>query len=495
MRRSLLTITILLLLAPALVTAQKKYEASWESLDTHKIPEWYSDAKFGIFIHWGVYSVPSFAPKDMYSEWYWHALDGDPAQMNKRQQARHKSTNDFHNRVYGKDFTYEDFAPMFQAEFFDAEEWADIFKKSGARYIVPTSKHHDGFALWPSKEANKVWGRAWNSVDAGPRRDLLGELTNAVREQGMKMGFYYSLYEWFNPLWLKDQKRYAVEHMHPQFKDVVNRYKPAIIFSDGEWDLPAEDWKSPELLAWLFNESAVKEDVVINDRWGKGIRHTHGDYYTTEYGAGMPDASHPWEENRGMGHSFGYNRYEAYVDYKTSRELIIVLADLTSRGGNFLLDIGPDSDGRIPELQQERLLDIGKWLDVNGEAIYGSRTWKNTCQWSTGTPFEQGYENYKQKYNVLEQIGMEPVDGKARKQAFFTRKDNTLYAIVPQWPGEELALKDVASSGNTRVTMLGVPGTLQWKQDGDDIRVTVPQLTVDKLPCEVAWTFKVTNVK
>ena len=189
----------------------------------------------------------------------------------------------------------------------------------------------------------------------------------------MRIGFYYSLYEWFNPLWLKDRKRYVAEHMIPQFKDVVTRYRPAIIFTDGEWDMPSSDWKSEELLAWLFNESPCKDEVVVNDRWGKECRHHHGGYYTTEYGAGLKDDAHPWEESRGMGFSYGYNRAESIDDYQTPRELILMLCDLVSRGGNLLLDIGPTADGRIPVIMQERLIQMGDWLKVNGEAIYGTR--------------------------------------------------------------------------------------------------------------------------
>ena len=206
---------------------------------------------------------------------------------------------------------------------------------------MPTSKHHEGFCLWPSAEASRTWGRPWNAVEIGPKRDLMGELSAAVRKRGLKFGFYYSLYEWYNPLWLKDRKRYVDEHFLPQFKDVVSRYSPAIIFGDGEWDMPSKDWKSEQLLAWLFNESPCKDEVVINDRWGKDCRHKHGGYWTTEYAAGLKDDSHPWEESRGMAYSYGYNRAERIDDYKTGREFILVLCDLVSRGGNFLLDIGP----------------------------------------------------------------------------------------------------------------------------------------------------------
>src|SRR6266545_2028795 len=204
------------------------------------------------------------------------------------------------------------------------------------------------------------------------------------RRKGLHMCIYYSLYEWYNPLWLTDKKRYVAEHMFPQFKDAVTHLKPSIIFSDGEWEMTSAEWRSPELLAWLFNESKVKDDVVINDRWGKDTRHKHGGYWTTEYTPGMSGSDHPWEESRGMGFSYGYNRAENLEHYRTGRELVLMLVDLVSRGGNLLLDIGPTADGRIPVIMEQRLAQIGEWLALNGEAIYGTRPWKNTRQWSAG---------------------------------------------------------------------------------------------------------------
>ena len=467
------------------------YEPDWESLDARPTPEWYLDAKLGIFIHWGVYSAPAFAYPDSYSEWYWHSLDGERANPNERQSRNARATREFHERVYGKDFAYEDFAPLFKAELFDPDQWADVFRRSGAKYVVLTSKHHDGYALWPSKEAGKTWGRKWNSVEIGPQRDLLGDLGSSVRAAGLKMGFYYSLYEWFNPLWLSDRERYVNEHMIPQFKDVVTRYEPAIIFSDGEWDMEYQKWRSPELLAWLFNESPSRGEVVVNDRWGKGIRHKHGGYYTTEYGAGMADSSHPWEENRGMGHSFGYNRNEPLGNYRTGKELVWILIDLVSRGGNFLLDVGPTADGRIPELQQDRLLELGAWLEVNGEAIFGTRTWKTSAQWTEGERPAQGYGQYREKYDILELAGSTPVNGKARKEVFFTRKGPDLYAIVPGWPQGKLVLKGVRAPEEAEVSMLGMERPLKWKQRKGGLVITVPALSVDEVPARHAYAFKI----
>ncbi|HYG23766.1 MAG TPA: alpha-L-fucosidase [Verrucomicrobiae bacterium] len=469
-----------------------KYTADWESLNSRPTPAWFTDAKFGIFIHWGVYSVPAWSVtaqhSGSYSEWYWWRI------METNKNGSVSAYRKFHDLNYGPDFSYMDFAPHFRAELFDPEFWAKTFADSGARYVVLTSKHHDGFALWPNEDANRSWGRPWNSVDIGPKRDLLGDLTTAVRRQGLKMGIYYSLYEWFNPLWLKDQKQYATEHMHPQFKDVVTRYSPSIIFSDGEWDISSSDWRSPELLAWLFNESPSRHDVVINDRWGKKERHQNGGYFTTEYGAGLPDASHPWEENRGMGYSFGYSRTEQLKDYRTGKELIWMFTDLVSRGGNLLLDIGPDADGTIPVIMQDRLAQMGEWLKVNGEAIYGTTPWKKTCQWSEGTQPEPVTKRDQAKYDIMTLAAMKPENGQARKQAFLTAKGDTLYAILPNWPGKTFTLKDVKTGKGTAIQMLGVPGNLNFSSRKGNLIINIPQLTIDQLPCQHAWTLKITHV-
>ncbi len=236
--------------------AADTFQPTWESVDKRPVPAWFTGAKFGIFIHWGVYSVPAYAPvipgRLAYAEWYWHQMmEGKKSTANPVETG----TWAFHQRVYGADYPYANFAPQFRAELFDPDHWADVFQRSGAKYVVLTSKHHEGFALWPSADASRTWGRPWNAVEIGPKRDLLGDLTTAVRAKGLKMGYYYSLYEWYNPLWLSDKPRYVNEHMTPQFKDLVTRYKPSIIFSDGEWEMTSADWHSAELLAWLFNES------------------------------------------------------------------------------------------------------------------------------------------------------------------------------------------------------------------------------------------------
>jgi len=455
----------------------------WSAIDARPTPQWWKDAKFGIFIHWGPYSVPAFAKVGEYAEWYWKMLD-DPSRRG------HDEIRAFHDANYGTNFPYADFGPRFKAEMFNPDQWADTFARSGAKYVVLTSKHHDGFALWPSAQADATWGRPWNAVSSGPHRDLLGDLTKAVRKTDVKMGIYFSLYEWYNPLYAADVDRYVDEHMIPQFKDVVSRYAPAVIFSDGEWEHPSATWRSTELLQWLFNESPCKDEVVVDDRWGKETRHQHGGYYTTEYGSGLANAEHPWEESRGMAFSYGYNRAERLDDYTTSREFVLMLADIVSRGGNFLLDIGPTADGRIPVIMEQRLLDIGAWLKVNGEAIYGTTTWSRPCQWSAGEVREPARGEFMSGYDILK-LTVNPDPGFAVKEILFTQKGTTLYAISPSLPAETLVIRDLKLPAGAAITMLGRDGALSWRQTGNDVTVTLPRLNPAHLPCEHAWTLKI----
>ena len=335
-------------------------QPNWESINERGYPQWFSDAKLGIFIHWGLYSVPAYASLEGYAEWYYRGL------------MTNDDRKEFQERIYGKDFKYEDFAPLWKAELWDPDEWAELFQKSGAKYVLLVSKHHDGFCLWPSQYAPN-----WNSVEMGPKRDICGELTEAVRNHGLKMGFYYSLPEWKSDIhrWYVDPDdqigTYVDTHMIPQFKELVTRYKPTVLFTDGEWRNSAEQWHATELISWYYN--TIGEDAIVNDRWGDGQQHG---FRTPEYSAGITLTDRPWAECRGLGRSFGLNRNEPLENYLTSDELIRHFCVLVAAGGGMTLNVGPAADGKIPLLQQERLLDLGKWLDINGEAIYGTRPYK-----------------------------------------------------------------------------------------------------------------------
>jgi alpha-L-fucosidase len=446
------------------ILAQKKYEANWQSIDSRPIPVWFEDAKFGIFIHWGLFSVPAWGPLprdgagiyDCYAEWYWNRL------LDKNSKVQ-PLFDKFHTQKYGKDFKYQDFVKDFKAEMFNPDDWADVFKNSGAKYVVLTSKHHEGFTLWESPQA---WN--WNAVDIGPHRDLAGDLMQSVRKKGLRMGYYYSLYEWFNPLYKSDVNRYVDAHMIPQMKDLVTKYKPDILWTDGEWDQTAETWKSTQFLAWLYNESVSKDEIVINDRWGKDTRSRHGGIYTTEYELvheGNGDGKKlekPWEECRGIGNSFGYNRNENLNDYTSSEQLIHILIDKVARGGNLLLNIGPTADGRIPVIMQQRLADMGNWLKINGEGVYNTRAWDKAP-----TP-------------------------KADTKQYYTRKGNDLYVILTRFPQEKILVEGLKVGG--KVSLLGFKETIKTSFAGGKMTITVPNLTPTTNPSSYAWVFKIEKV-
>ncbi|MEO7961585.1 MAG: alpha-L-fucosidase [Ginsengibacter sp.] len=455
----------------------QQYDSTWASLNTRKIPAWFHQDKFGIFIHWGVYAVPSYAPVIpnsgySYAEWYWYRL------VEKQQDFIR-----FHKKNYGSDFEYPQFEKQFRAELFDPKQWANVFKRSGAKYIVLTSKHHEGYCLWDNEEADRDWSRPWNAVSGTPKRDLLGDLTTAVRAEGLKMGYYYSLYEWFNPLWLSDKKRFVAEHLFPQFKDLVTKYKPSIIFSDGEWELSDTAWRSPALLAWLFNESPVAKDVVVNDRWGSNTRgkNIQSTYTTSEYGSGM-NADVIWEESQGIGHSYGYNRNEQLSDYKSSRNLILMLCDIVSRGGNLLLDIGPTADGRIPVIMQQRLTDMGDWLAINGEAIYGTDAFKFPAQWHAGIRAKKEDKSFMAGYSAAELT--RPRKDTAYIETFFTKKGKDLYCIFPGYV-KTISLKDITIKPGATATLLGTTKVIQWKKEGGRFTVDLSNLTPGDLPSGV----------
>jgi len=444
------------------VAAQQRYTADWESIDSRPIPQWFTDAKFGIFIHWGLYSVPAWGPLpsdgagiyDCYAEWYWWKL------LDKKNKVNPLFTA-FHNKHYGENFKYQDFVKDFTCEMFKPDDWAKLFREAGARYVVLTSKHHEGFPLWPSAHS---WN--WNAMDVGPHRDLAGELTDAVKKEGLHMGFYYSLYEWFNPLYKENIDKYVDNHMIPQMKDLVNRYSPDIVWPDGEWDYPSEKWKSTEFLAWLYNESPVKQTVVVNDRWGKETRSKHGGVYSTEYDlvheGNVKDQkiNHPWEECRGIGNSFGYNRNENVSDYSTSEQLVHLLIEKVAMGGNLLLNIGPTADGRIPVIMQQRLTDMGRWLQVNGEAIYETASW-----------------------NTAKQPDI---------QVFFTTKGKDLYVICTKFPEKAITIRNVGKRP-TSATLLGSKASVKYAYSGSHVTITPPAISPATNPCEYAWVFKLSG--
>ncbi|XP_065536761.1 plasma alpha-L-fucosidase isoform X1 [Lathamus discolor] len=436
---------------------QPRYEPTWSSLDTRPLPAWFDEAKFGVFIHWGVFSVPSFG-----SEWFWWYWQ-------KEKRAPYVK---FMEANYPPGFSYEDFGPLFTAEFFDPHQWADILKASGAKYVVLTSKHHEGFTLWGSKYS---WN--WNAVDVGPKRDLVAELATSVRNRtDLHFGLYHSLFEWFNPLFLEDAanafmtRKFPTSKSLPELYEIVNKYQPEIIWSDGNGNAPDTYWNSTGFLAWLYNDSPVRDTVVTNDRWGVGSICTHGGFYTCSdrYNPGhlLP---HKWENCMTIdSKSWGYRRNAQLGDYLAIEDLVKQLVEAVSCGGNLLMNIGPTHDGRIAVVFEERLRQMGAWLKVNGEAIYGTKPWR--AQNDTSTP------------------GV---------WYTFSPKEGKVNAIFLDWPvsGTLVLGEPRAKLGETQVKLVGYEELLKWIALGEKgIIVALPQLTPKQLPCQWGWTLQLTTV-
>jgi len=392
---------------------QQKFQPTWESVMSHKLPDWYDDCKLGIFIHWGLYSVPAWAevtwelgaaPSEFewfthnpYAEWYLNTIriKDSPAQIH-------------HDKKYGKDFPYEKFADSFTCDKWDPGEWAKLFKESGAGYVVLTTKHHDGFCLYPSKYTS------YNSMNHGPKRDLVGDLTNAVRAEGLRMGTYFSgLLDWTTfpyPLTGDIIKEYNqtygfADYSLNQAVELIDNYKTSLLWGDIGWPE-----KGITDLPWLFAHyyNSVP-DGVINDRFSCDWF----DHYTAEYLVGRRSLEKKWEMNRGMGLSFGYNAQEDETSMLSSRDLVRFLIEHVSHNGNLLINVGPRADGTIPEKQISRLKDLGAWLVKYGDAIYGTRIWSE-----------------RQK---------DTLPGGA--DVFYTRKGKDLFAIVDKLPPGETKVK------------------------------------------------------
>ena len=425
-----------------------RYENNWASLNTRPVPSWFEDAKFGIFIHWGLYSVPAYAPKGCYAEWY--GAHCDERKGNENDVAYY----DFHQKHY-PGMKYSDFVPMFRAEHFDAEQWVDLFRTAGARYMNLVSKHHDGFCMYQTPYA---WN--WNSFDVGPHRDFCRELADACEGTPVRFGVYHSVYEWFNPLYKEDPERYALEHLIPMLKELMEKYRPSTLFTDGEWDHPDTVWHSTDFLQWLYNESSVRDFIVPNDRWGSGTRGRYGGNLTTEYGwIGAADGCEDTidrvcEECRGIGASFGWNRFETVADYMSDKALIDLLVRQVSAGNNLLLNVGPTPDGRIPVIMEERLRAIGRWLDVNGEAVYGSR------KLATGTD----------------------VRG--------TKVGDDIYIFIDALPRGKKVFAGVPFDPDRIPTLLGCGKSFTAISEGGDLAVDFGNVFPDEVGCAHVFTLK-----
>lgn len=464
------------------------YTPNLKSIKKHKVPDWYHDAKFGIFIHWSLSSVPAFAvvgqgdlveiqkkdgfgaqfAKNPYAEWYLNSLRIDETETQK-----------YHRETYGENSSYDDFVPMFNEAIkkWTPDEWVDLFKKAGAKYIVLVTKHHDGFLLWPSKYPNP------RKKDYSASRDIVGELTKAVKNAGMRMGFYYSgALDWsFTETPIIDiismldngptEPEY-VEYVNNHWYELIDKYEPIILWNDIGYPPKIN---VNELFAYFYNKFP---DGVVNDRWiqiPKYIRKklksipatvlvkwindrmtskdgvsllmpSHFDFQTPEYTCFKEIRDIKWECTRGIGHSFGYNKFEPESQYLTLEELVHMFVDIVSKNGNLLLNVGPMADGTIPEIQKNLLLKFGKWLKVNGNAIFGTRPW------------------IRAESKTLDNMEIR-----------YTQKENVLYAILLGKPKTNtITIKSLNLENNAKIQILDNKKDLNWKNNAENLEIEIP---------------------
>ena len=444
------------------------FEPTLESVRQHQVPAWYDGAKLGIFIHWGLYSVPAWAPhggdigevfqngdmsdwfrNNSYAEWYLNTLKFEDS-----------PTRAWHNTNYGAGFQYDDFAAGFNSALrrWKPDEMAAPFADANARYVVLTSKHHDGFTLWKSDTPCP------HKPGYHTMRDIVGELTAAVRAQGMRMGLYYSGgLDWaFNEARIEDvpdvwgtivQSPEFVDYSLAHWRELIDRYQPALMWNDIGYPAAAD---LGELFAYYYN--TVPEGVIC-DRFTQSRdqvpkedeplappRGPHYDFVTPEYAQFDEIQAGKWESCRGIGHSFGYNRNEGDEQLLAEDELIHMFVDIVSKNGNLLLNVGPMADGTIPENQAERLRGLGRWLDVNGAAIFDTRPWQRAEGKTT-----QGLD------------------------LRFTSIDEALYATLLGTPAEsEIAIESLNVPKRAEIRLLGRDAELSWRQDGADLWIELP---------------------
>lgn len=453
-----------------------------ESIDAHQVPEWFKDAKFGMFIDWGLWSVAGWAPKKegaMYPDWYEFRMDTDTSFMQ------------YHEKNWGKDFKRDDFIPLFRAENYQPEQLVAIAKGAGMKYIVPFTKHHSGFCLWPSSYTQR------DAMDMGPNKDLIKPLVEHCKKEGLKFGFYFSVEEWEYPvigstgqlqnrLWSGEIKQFdaslekkcsgkiavrnfGTDYLVPQATEFIDQYDPDLIWFDGDWNTHVEELHTYDIASYFYNKNEGRKPVAVNDRYGphageKWQRSKRGDFYTNEYGdmeKEVKQARHAWEECRGISQSFGYNWQDTDGNVISSKKFIEQFVDIVSHGGNLLLIVNLDGKGALPNIQETRLRDIGQWLKVNGEGIYATRPYKQPSE---------GSVSYTQ-----------------------SKDERSVYAIMKEWPGNELHLKGVNPAKGSKIELLGYTNSLEWVNSTEGVTVKLPvQLQTEKnRPCQYAWVLKI----
>ena len=483
-------------------TQKPVFEANWESIKAnYKDPEWFNKQKFGIFIHWGAYSVPAYG-----SEWYPRQMYMDTAVFNAQLGTGRKGPSKeylHHRENWGdqKEFGYKDFIPMFKGENFNPDEWIDLFKKAGAKYVIPVADHHDGFAMYKSNTTR------WNAYDMGPKRDVLGELFKAGRSKGMIMGasshfaFNWSFYNKKDHFDTTDPE-YAdlysskgkdlTEPVSEEFKarwwertvDLIDNYQPDILWFDFYLDIPDFADQRPKIAAYYYNKGIEwGKEVVLQDKNFSHEAFPEGTViYDLERGKLPGIRKLPWQTDT----SIGKNSWSYVTNWesKTANEIVDDLVDIVSKNGNLLLNVGPKSDGTIPEDQKEILLQIGDWLKTNGEAIYDTKYWKTFGEGPTEVKKGHHSEGNNQ--------------GLSSKDIRFTSKGNKLYAIVLDWPEDgKVNITTLAKNAEfangvsiSNVEVLGSSEKIKWSQTNNGLEVIMPK----EKPCDFAYVIALTLI-
>ena len=475
-------------LAASATLAAAPYQPTLESLSKcNPAPDWFRDAKIGIYFHWGVYSVPAFG-----SEWY-------PRNMHRKGDR----VNKHHLETWGDPtkFEYADFVPMFKAEKFDASEWADLFVQSGAKFAGPVCEHHDGFAMWDSEVT------PWNAADMGPKRDITGELAKAIRARGMK--FVATFHHARNSLWEKngdgkwsghydgikqnypsllDDKKNAIlygymprEQFVAMWKDklveVIDRYQPDLIWFDSWLDEIPEQTRF-EFAAYYLNaaEQWGREVVITRKQQDLPLGFSLEDF---EKGRADNLTENVWLTDDTI--SKGSWCYTRDLTIKDPDEVIDTTIDLVSKNGQLLLNISPMADGTIPQDQRDCLLSLGKWLKTNGEAIYDTRPWLT---------YGEGPTRMKKGGHFVGHIKYGPNDIRYTR----SKDGTTLYATVLGWPAGPLTLSCVKAAAPGTVTLLGHEGPVRSSvNESGQLVITPPGLTSAQRPGEHAFSFKITG--
>ena len=467
------------------------FRDDWESLSTQTVPDWYRDAKFGIFIHWGVFSVPASG-----SEWYSRNMYL-PAEKDFAHQV-----NTFGPQT---NFGYKDFIPKFRMEHFDPIAWASLFERAGARYVVPVAEHHDGFPLYNSDLTE------WSAVKMGPHRDLYGDLAVAIRAKGMKLGAssHRAEHDWFFDGGRKidsdvNDPKYAsfygpaqirnlesdddaalskdFTYVSPAFREdwlartseIVEKYHPDLLYFDWWVGQPSFRETERRFAAFYYDYAAQhKQTVVMNYKFDN--MHEGAGVLDVERGQLPGIRALPWQTDTSLS-----NESWGYIDgdtYKQPTPLIHELVDVVSKNGNLLLNIGPRADGTIPDAAQQTLLEIGNWLNINGEAIYGSRPWTKFGEGPTEIATGSMQDKIEKPFTA--------------EDYRFTTNKGFVYAIELGWPANsESVIHSFASPvvAITDVSLLGYGQKLEWHQQADGLHINLPASPVG----HHAYTFRIT---